>query len=59
MFFQNQFGTNLSNKDFWKNLRTIGFNKNRNECNFNTQIMNQTFSKPITINNRTSSMAIN
>ena len=53
VYYRNQFGTNLSNKEFWKHLRTIGFNKNRNKCNFTPRIMNQTFSKPFTKNNET------
>ena len=51
MHLLSKFGSNLINEDFWKNLRKIGMRKKSNECNFDPQTMNNTFSNPIAENN--------
>ena len=54
IYYQTQFGNDISNKDFWKNLRKIGIKKKSNECNFDPQTMINLFSNPNTENNLTS-----
>ena len=51
IYYQNQFGNNLFNKNFWENLRKIGIEKKSNECNFDPQTMKNIFSNSLEENN--------
>ena len=50
IYYQNQFGNNLLNKDFWYNLRNIRMKKKNIECNFDPKTINNTFSSPVAEN---------